>query len=78
MSDHKNVVQSGVISVGLSDHMLIYCTRKVTKVKTYSHNTVRVRNVVQSGVISVGLSDHMGGLWGPLGPIGAHCSMGVT
>ena len=45
VSDHKNVIQSGVISVGLSDHMLIYCTRKVTKVKTYSHNTVMVRSL---------------------------------
>ena len=45
MSDHKNVFQSGVISVGLSDHILIYCTRKITKVKTYIHKTVRVRSL---------------------------------
>ena len=28
------VFQEGVINVGLSDHQLIYCTRKIIRVKT--------------------------------------------
>ena len=37
------IVQSGVISAGLSDHCLIFCTRKSTKVRTFSHNTLTIR-----------------------------------
>ena len=37
--------QKGVIDVGLSDHQLIYCTRKIVRVKTNVHNQIRVRSL---------------------------------
>ena len=40
-----NVSQSGVLPIGLSDHHLIYCTRKVPKNVFNSHNTVTVRSM---------------------------------
>ena len=33
--------QTGVIDVGLSDHQLIYCTRKILRTKANMHNQVR-------------------------------------
>ena len=33
-----------MIDVGLSDHLLIYCTRKILRFKTNRHNQVRVRS----------------------------------
>ena len=29
----KEISQSGIIDIGLSDHQIIFCTRKVTKIK---------------------------------------------
>ena len=34
------VSQSGVIDVGISDHQLIYCTRKTTRIKSYCHKQI--------------------------------------
>ena len=39
------VSQKGVIDVGLSDHQLIYCTRKIVRAKTNVHNQIRVRSL---------------------------------
>ena len=33
-SVHSRVSQKGVINVGVSDHQLIFCTRKVSRIKT--------------------------------------------
>ena len=41
----EKVCQSGVISIGISDHFLTYCTRKVTKGLFKKHNTVKVRSM---------------------------------
>ena len=41
----KKISQEGVIDVGLSDHLLIYCTRKVLRAKANMHNQVRVRSL---------------------------------
>ena len=30
----ERISQEGVINVGLSDHQLIYCTRKISRIKT--------------------------------------------
>ena len=38
------VLQSGVVDVGLSDHQLIYCTRKKHKEKLYKHKTFNTRS----------------------------------
>ena len=36
----ENVSQSGVIDIGLSDHQLIFCTRKLHKYRVGNHNFV--------------------------------------
>ena len=38
----EKVSQSGVIDLGLSDHDLIYCTRKICLPKSYTHNEIFV------------------------------------
>ena len=43
-SDWK-ISQKGVIDVGLSDHQLIYCTRKIVRTKTNMHKQIRVRSL---------------------------------
>ena len=39
------VSQSGVIDTGLSDHQLIYCTRKITRTKFNSHKNITIRSL---------------------------------
>jgi len=41
----NKISQSGTINIGLSDHLLIYCTRKVVKGQVKHHNTVRIRSL---------------------------------
>ena len=36
------ISQKGVIDVGLSDHQLIYCPRKILRNKANMHNQIRV------------------------------------
>ena len=40
-----NVTQSGVLSVGFSDHLVIYCTRKVKKIKLGTHKSIKIRSL---------------------------------
>ena len=44
VSDPEKVCQSGVICVGISDHLLTYCTRKVTRAYVNKHKTIRIRS----------------------------------
>ena len=37
--------QSGTISIGLSDHFLTYCTRKISKVQINKHKYVKIRSL---------------------------------
>jgi len=39
------ISQQGVIDVGLSDHQLIFCTRKILRTKANMHNQIRVRSL---------------------------------
>ena len=39
------VSQFGVVDTGLSDHQLIYCTRKVTRTKFNSHKNITIRSL---------------------------------
>ena len=39
------ISQKGVIDVGLLDHQLIYCTRKIIGTKANMHNQIRVRSL---------------------------------
>ena len=41
----EKVTQAGVIELGLSDHDLIYCTRKIVRKKYFEHNTVSLRSL---------------------------------
>ena len=38
----ERVSQKGVIDVGISDHQLIYCTRKIKRIKHNMHNQIQV------------------------------------
>ena len=38
----KRISQKGVIDVGLPNHLLIYCTRKILRAKANMHNQIRV------------------------------------
>ena len=40
-----NVTQSGVLSVGFSDHLVIYCTLKVKKIKLGTHKSIKIRSL---------------------------------
>jgi hypothetical protein len=37
--------QSGVLNMGISDHFIVYCTRKLSKSSFNKHNNVKVRSV---------------------------------
>ena len=39
------MIQSGVIEVGLSDHQMIFCSRKILRSKFNKHNTVKIRSL---------------------------------
>ena len=39
------VFQSGVIDVGISDHQLIYCTRKTARIKSYCRKQITFRSL---------------------------------
>ena len=41
----EKVTQSGVINTSLSDHQLIFCTRKIKRVKTNSHKQISFRSL---------------------------------
>ena len=41
----EKVSQKGVIDVGISDHQLIYCTRKIKRIKHNIHNQIQVRSL---------------------------------
>ena len=41
----NRVSQLGVIDVGLSDHQIIYCTRKISRIKRGTHKEIRCRSL---------------------------------
>ena len=43
------VSQSGVIDTGISDHQLIYCTRKIIRTKFNSHKNITIRSLKNYG-----------------------------
>ena len=42
-SQHK-IIQSGAVEMSLSDHELIYCMQKTTKLKSNKHNKLHTHN----------------------------------
>ena len=45
VSDSHKISQSGVIDCCLSDHHIIYCTRKITKDYIGKHNNAEIRSL---------------------------------
>ena len=41
----EKVSQKGVIDVGISDHQLIYCTRKIESIKHIMNNEIQIRSL---------------------------------
>ena len=41
----EKIFQSGVIDSGISDHQLIFCTRKVKRIKFHKHSNVLLRSL---------------------------------
>ena len=41
----EKIFQSGTIDSGISDHQLIFCTRKVKQVKFHKHSIVSLRSL---------------------------------
>ena len=41
----EKVSQKGVIDVGLSDHQLIFCTRKIRRTRHNMHNQIQTRTL---------------------------------
>ena len=41
----RKFLQSGIVSIGISDHELIYCTRKVRKAKVYAHKQISYQSM---------------------------------
>ena len=41
----EKISQKVVINVGISDHQLIYCTRKIKTIKHNMHNQIQVRSL---------------------------------
>ena len=46
----EKISQKGIINVGLSDHQLIYSTRKVLRTKLKMHNQIQVRSLKKYSV----------------------------
>ena len=44
-NNREKIFQSGVIPVGLSDHSLIFCSRKTMRIPINKHNLVRMRSM---------------------------------
>ena len=50
-NNKSKICQSGILSIGLSDHFAIYCTRKVLKSQIgRSHNVIKIRSLRNYGV----------------------------
>ena len=41
----ENVTQSGILDLGISDHMVIFCTRKILKSKANINNVINIRSM---------------------------------
>ena len=46
----ERVTQHGVTDIGLSHHQLIYCTRKISRIKTGSHKQIKFCSFKQNTV----------------------------
>ena len=42
----ERVTQQGIIDVGLADHQLIFCTRKISRIKRGTHKQIKFRSFI--------------------------------
>ena len=64
-SDRSKIANSGVIHYGLSDHSIIFCTRKIQRSAPGCHNQIKVRSL--RNYSSEVLSSSLGSLdWSPV------------
>ena len=45
VSEPDKIQQSGVMPVGFSDHMIIFCTHKLCRLKIGEHKSVKMRSI---------------------------------
>ena len=48
--ERERVTQQSIIDVGLSDHQLIFCTRKMSRIKRGTHNQINKLNSPRSSI----------------------------
>ena len=46
MNSAEKVIQSGIVEMGLSDHGVIYCTRKTSLLKLNEHCKISIRSII--------------------------------
>ena len=49
----KKVYQSGVLDIGLSDHLITFCSRKIIKGQIGKHKTIRIRSLKNYSILSL-------------------------
>jgi hypothetical protein len=49
----ENIVNSGVITTGISDHFMTFCTRKISRGHFKSHNIIKIRSLKNYSVESL-------------------------
>jgi hypothetical protein len=49
----ENIVNSGVITTGISDHFMTFCTRKIFRGHFKSHNIIKIRSLKNDSVESL-------------------------
>ena len=45
VNNKEKITQSGVLPVGCSDHLIIYCTRKIMRGQMNFHNVIKIRSM---------------------------------
>ena len=49
----EKIYQSGVLDIGLSDHLITFCSRKIIRGQVGKHNTIKIRSLKNYSVVSL-------------------------
>ena len=52
-NSREKISQSGVIDIGISDHQLIYLTRKLHRIKSNTHKQIKIRSLENYSIESL-------------------------
>ena len=52
-NSRETISQSGVINIGISDHQLIYLTRKLHRIKWNTHKQIKIRSLKNYSIESL-------------------------